>query len=223
MNDVDVMRCRRQRLLGALYEKTAGDVSTVVPLAGLAAKLGLTRAEAAAVGQYLEAEGWMRTASPDGRVSITHAGVRRVEAMAGRPPDAAEGAVGDVEGCQRTLSGGPAEASLPRPASMFVLVENANQAIIGPCATGNSAGVDRVADFVADVRRRQAALELDLEAWEALKEQVATLEAQLQARRPRPGVVREALASARRILESAASGAAGTVASELARQAATLI
>ncbi len=212
MSDVEVIRSRRRRLLNALYEKTAGDANTILALADLAAGLGLTLAEAAAVGHYLEAEGWLRVVAPDGRVAITHAGVRHAEALlSGRPPD------------------DPTRPRVPpdHPGSTFVWVENVGQAIIGPGARGIQGGatiaVDRVADFVSDVRRRQATLELDLEAWRDLKEQVATLEAQLAARRPRPGVVREALAAAKRILEAGASGAAGSVATDLARQATALL
>ncbi len=204
MSDVDVMRGRRRRLLDELYETTAGDANALVPMADLAAALGLTLAEAAAVGQYLEAEGWLRVAAPDGRVAITHAGVRHVEAqLSGRPPD-----------------------ERPPAPSMVVVVEHADQAVIGPGATGSQGvpiPVDRLAEFVGDLRRRQATLELGLEEWRDLKEQVATLEAQLAARRPRPGVVREALATARRILEAGAAGATQTVAADLARQAAGLL
>ncbi|MGB0652045.1 MAG: hypothetical protein ACPGQL_02495 [Thermoplasmatota archaeon] len=71
--------------------------------------------------------------------------------------------------------------------------------------------LDGVVDLVFALRERMDQLEIGLELWRDLREQLATIERQLGAEDPRPGVLREALGSVRRVLEQAAGSTTATV------------
>lgn len=72
--------------------------------------------------------------------------------------------------------------------------------------------LDKVSEIVRAITQGMATLKLSHEAEAELKADVATMQAQLGSPTPKPGVIRECLQSARRVLEGAGGSAAGELA-----------
>ncbi len=72
--------------------------------------------------------------------------------------------------------------------------------------------LDKVRDLVAAIKGDLAQLDLPRDTKEELSADIATVEAQLAAPKPKPSVIRECLQSARRVFE----GAGGSLAAQLA-------
>lgn len=81
----------------------------------------------------------------------------------------------------------------------------------------NERGLDRraVLPLLAEIKRAQGALGLDDPQDAELTAEIATVEAQLASPRPKQTIMAESLATIRRILEGAATGAAGNLVSQL--------
>ena len=188
---LEIRRGRRLALLHALYERSDGDASVILPdMWTLGDGLGVPREEIVDVFAYLFEEGLAQRVDGGGRVSITHAGVKEVEAALSRPAD-----------------------PTPRfpPARNVIRIERAVNTVIQQGNTGSTQSVRLAPDTAADARALADALAAAVERIGAaeseraeLRAQVDALRAQAASPRPRLAAVRDAATGVTAVLDGIA-------------------
>jgi len=195
---------KRLRLLfmNTVYEKTRGDRFTFTNLAEIAPALSLNTEEAGRIGEYLVGEGLIKWASFGGGIAITHHGIKVVEEALSQPD----------------------RPTYYFPAAITVLHIGKNT---GQIQVGTSGSVQNqvqeishadqaeLARFVEEVKRSKQSLGVEANAGAELDAQVATIDAQMQSRRPQKAVLKGAGEVLVEILKSASGSAAAELIKEL--------
>jgi hypothetical protein len=184
----------RLRLLHALYEETEGDEHAFVKLWDLGREVGLSEDETTLAYQYLRGEGLLEARAMGGVVSITHWGVKQVEAALESPSE---------------------QTQYFPPAINVIQIERAINSPIQQASAGASQIVSIRAEHLESLHGfldRLDAVLPDLELPETdsreIQAQAATVRGQLQSAEPDRTVVSTAMDRLRGVLEGAA--AAGT-------------
>jgi hypothetical protein len=185
---VEQRRGWRLKLLHALYEMTDGDPAYVInDVWSVGEELGIPREDAWETLAYLSQEGLAEQANGGGGMSITHEGVKEVEAA---------------------LSA-PARPSARFPAARNVIrIERAVNTVIQQGNVGSTQSVriegavaedvNALVRAVADALERMGAAHAEREE---LRAQLDALRAQLAAPKPRFAAVRDAATAIRDVLE----------------------
>jgi len=196
--DVDSLtqvKARRFQFLRRLYESTRGRSQLALDEQQVGQQLGMPPDELDAITEYLDAEGLIEFPTY-GHVSITHAGVREVEAALDRP-----------------------EQPTPHfPPVNFIYVEQMShsqiqQGTTSSTQTGTFGTTDLtpISQFIEELRTRLADLKISEDDQHEANLQIATVQAQLSSRRPSFSIIRESLHTIRNILEGGVGSAAATV------------
>ena len=184
---VEQRRGWRLQLLHALYERTDGDPVFIIGTLDLGRELGIPNEEVWDVVAYLAQEGLTDHATGDGGISITHEGVKEVEAALSAPAQAT-----------------------PRfpPARNVIRIERAVNTVIQQGNVGSTQTVKIEGAVAAEATALADAVEAALERLGAerterdqLRAQLDALRAQLAAPKPRFAAVREAATAITDVLE----------------------
>jgi hypothetical protein len=186
-------KAKRFKYLNRLYEKTNGDTFVHVHMfEDIGNELGFSTDDTESVVQYLVDERLMEYAAMGGSVAITHYGVTQVEAALSEPEKPTkyfDSIINIVHVGQMTHS-------------------HIQQVGSGSNVLNTGLSADELAPFKQFVDELKAHLpKITAEArWEEaeLRAQLATLEAQISARRPNKFILRETLSSFRTIFEGMA-------------------
>lgn len=204
---VEQRRAWRLALLHSLYEWSDGSPVLVFhDVWSVGEELGIPRDQAWDVAAYLWAEGLAEPCDGQGGISITHEGIKEVEAALSAP-----------------------EVPTPRfpPARNVIRIERAVNTVIQQGTVGSTQIVERgsaaaveAAALADEVERSLEHLQVMAAERDDLRGQVDALRAQLAAPRPRLSALRDAAGAIRDVLEAITrSGRAVGEALSLARRA----
>ena len=181
---IEARRGWRLALLHALYEWSDGNPAvTLRTIWAMADELDIPRDQVTDVADYLAQEGLTEHCDGQGGISITHAGVKEVEAALSAPSDPT--------------------TRFP-PARNVIRIEHAVNAVIQQGNIGSTQTVRVDADTGADVATFADALEAAMARLDAAKTDRDELSAQLASPKPRLTAVREAATAIRDVLDSLA-------------------
>ena len=186
MIDINRKKELRYLFLQRLYELTDGSELKRVAKSEVEAGLNATAQEANDVFQYLKGE---HLANPvNMSVSITHAGVIEIEKALSEPD----------------------KPTQYFPAVNIINVHQMNGSVIqqGTVGSTQSAGFEQSAksdfsEFLAQLKQALPELNISEESKSEVSVDIATIEVQLSAERPKSGIIKESLLSIQRILEAA--------------------
>jgi hypothetical protein len=185
-------RAQRYTYLRALYEMTDGDPVSRAHIKDVGANLGIGGAELDSIVGYLNDEGLLKHAGLGGIISITHEGVVEIERSIEAPSEPTE--------------------HFP-PMTVVNNIVNVGGSMYGSQVLQGSQGgsqamqtgvTEDLREIVELIRQRLPELGLKDEDQQELKSDLAALQSQAESPKPKGGIIREALTSARRILEGAA-------------------
>ena len=189
--EVENRRGWRLTFLHSLYEWSDGNPAvTLRSIWSIGDELGIPSEQVFDVVSYLSQEGLAEQCDSQGGISITHAGVKEVEAALSAPSD-----------------------PTPRfpPARNVIRIEHAVNAVIQQGNVGSTqtvrvdAATENEAASLADVvEAAMTRLDVAQGDRDELRAELAALQAQLASPRPRLAAVREAATGIRDVLESLA-------------------
>ena len=189
--EVESRRAWRLTFLHSLYEWSDGNPAVILrSIWSIGDELDIPSEQVFDVVSYLSQEGLAEQCDSEGGISITHAGVKEVEAALSAPSD-----------------------PTPRfpPARNVIHIEHAVNAVIqqGNVGSTQTVRVDvatgaEAASLAEALEAAMTRLDLAQEDQEELRAELVTLQAQMASPRPRLAAVREAAAGIRDVLEGLA-------------------
>jgi len=189
---IDTLRQSRFLFLKAVYQATEADEHKLVNMWQVGDELGLERDETARIVQYLTGETLLEHKALGGIIAITHHGIREVEDALSEPQEETyyfpPVNIINVE----TMIGSAIQQASPE-ARQTVAVEHSR--------------IDDIRGFVAEVREVLDQLGLTSQQSSDLNAELGTVDAQLEASRPKTSILTESLLTMRSILEGAAGSA----------------
>jgi len=189
---IDTLRQSRFLFLKAVYQATEADEHKLVNMWQVGDELGLERDETARIVQYLTGETLLEHKALVGIIAITHHGIREVEDALSEPQEETyyfpPVNIINVE----TMIGSAIQQASPE-ARQTVAVEHSR--------------IDDIRGFVAEVREVLDQLGLTSQQSSDLNAELGTVDAQLEASRPKTSILTESLLTMRSILEGAAGSA----------------
>ena len=198
---LEELRAQRFAYLRAVYDAADGNERAMVPMREIGESLGFDYSQSDTIVTYLDGEGLLKWAA-FGLVSLTHWGLKEVEEALSRPDEPTEHFPAYVIAQNYINIGTMSQSQI-------------QQGTVGSSQNLDGSQVEALRDLVADVRAVAATLDLGLDDAGELAADVATVDSQLASPRPKSGVLREALASTRAILEGAAAAGLATGAPQL--------
>lgn len=196
MSLVEKKRADRLRVLHGVYGATNGSRSMLVEQSDIVQELALTEDDAEDAIEYLVEEGLLKYETAGPTVSITHEGVRQVEYALGHPKEP-------------TQYFPPAATVINVGTMIGSQIQAGTRHSHQTGAFTTSVDADQLRSFLEALKRDLPALGLPAQERADADAEVATVEAQLGASKPKVSVIRECLTSLRAILEGAAAGAVG--------------
>jgi hypothetical protein len=199
----------RLRFMHALYEASGGASGELIDTDQFRVRLGLDYAPFWNTRRYLENEDLCRGVTTH-HFSITHQGVKEVEAALTAPTEPTE----HFPPAENVILIGTAEATV---------IQQGNEDSVQEVEL-STAALDEARRRAAELEARVRAAELEETELRALIAEATTAAAQLKSRRPRLAAVRETVGSVRDVLEAALAGgkAAAGILSALAAAKALL-
>lgn len=190
MPTIDELRKKRFQFLELLYHKSGGSQLKHLEMWDLGNEVAFSREETQTICEYLDGEGLLKHVTVGGGIAITHHGVREIEEALSHPE---------------------------RPTHYFPAVNvihihhmeqsQIQQGTVGSTQSGSFAfDSGAVASFMVELKTSLPQLSLDSSARSELDAEVKTVEAQLGSSRPKGAILKESLASIRRVLESVSGG-----------------
>jgi hypothetical protein len=201
MDAEQLTRIRSQRLafLRSVYDATGGSRMGRVRMQEVATELALPQGDAANIAQYLVDEHLLEWAAMGGLMELTHWGIKEIEESISAPDEATQHFPPMVI-AQNYLQVGSMVGSS---------VQQGSEGLV------QSSGLDTVGleALAGEIRRLlETHTGLDEADTNEAAADLATLESQLASPRAKLSIVRESLASLRRILEGAVATGAGAAA-----------
>jgi hypothetical protein len=198
MSALDEKKRKRLLFLHHLYEVTDGDVNSSPMVEELGQELSLSRDEAFAITDYLEGEGLVETIGIGHRVGITHKGVREVEAALSEPdkPTRYFPPASHIIIVQGDLHNSPIQQG----------THHSTQTISYTAETSHD-----LRQFLVLVKQELLQLPLAPDDQSQAEAEVTTMQAQLAAPRPNPGILK----ASGQALHSILLGVAGNLATDL--------
>jgi len=193
MNGVEETKKKRFQYLNKLHDATGGSSHSYVSMRELGQQLGFDGDETSNIVEYLVGEQLVKHVAIGGEITITHSGRKEIESALSAPekPTTYFPPVVNILHVQ-SMVGSQIQQGTHHSTQKLAITQNQ---------------LDAVRDFVALFKARLSEIPLDGDSKAEAGAEIATLDAQLQSSRPKPGILRESLQSIRTILE----GAAGSV------------
>jgi hypothetical protein len=190
MNSLEEKKAARFRFLHALYERAEGDQYATLPAMEFGADLGFSQEQIEKIVQYLEAEHLVKSVAFGWVISITHDGVRQVEAALSSP--------------ERATHYFPPVVNILHVQSMVnSQIQQGSHSSTQSVAITQSQ-ITSLQEYVSTLRSKIPELGLRPDLASELDSDAATVEVQLASANPKRGIIKESLSSARTILEGAA-------------------
>ncbi len=192
--ELNELKAARFKLLKAYYDLSGGDTFKGFPPEEVGATIGFDAETSLRLADYLENEQLLDCRAMGPIDTITHRGVKEVEAALSEPekPTRYFPPVNLIHITGNVVNSAIQQAS---PEASQVL-------------TINEAHTQDILTVLAQIKAHIDEVGLAPAAKQDLHAEVATVEAQLKNSRPKPGIISECLKSARTILEKVASNAA---------------
>ena len=189
-NNIQEIRRKRFQYLQKLYEITEGSELVSVNFQQVGDELGFSHSEADRIDDYLVAEGLIEPAGLGGEIGITHRGIVEVESALSKPDEPTKyfPPVNFIHVEQ--MIGSQIQQGTNQSSQVFTYSANDYEAIT---------------EFIAELKNQFSELKLDAETKAEVEADIATIKSQIKSPRPKSIVIRECLASLRKILESVAS------------------
>jgi len=196
--NLDEIRSQRFAYLLAVYEAADGGEGRFVSSTEIQESLGFDEELADKVTAYLRGEGLLDWAA-FAAIKLTHRGVKEVEQALGAPAEPTEHFPAVVVAQNYINVGSMSHSQIQQDSP-------------GSSQTLGTADLAVLRELILEIS--SAALNLGLGEDDArdLKADLATIEAQLSSSRPKHGILREALASTRAILEGASAAGVASAA-----------
>jgi hypothetical protein len=192
-------RAHRALYLRAVYDESDGVAGRFVKFIDVGEVLGFDRKHSEELADYLVAEGLLEYVTM-GTVALTHWGLKEMEQSLAAPEEPTEHFPSLVI------------------AQNYLQVETmiGSQVQQGTTASQINAGTGgELVALVAEIRAALADLNLSDEQRDQVEVDLTTVEVQVNSPRPKAGVIRESLASARSVLEGALGSGLATTAPHL--------
>ena len=204
MSTVDEKNKQRLKFLRALYETTDGDVNSSINGFDCGTKLDFDRPTTSLVIRYLSADGLVNAGADLLSVSITHDGVREVEAAMKQPPSPTK------------------HFPLPLPVTMNVLnVTNMHGSMVQQGTTSstqaqhnetNAPDLQALGDFLTQIAGALNQLGLNEGDRATAEAEIAAVQGQLKLLKPRMAWLRDTFMSLRDLLIKQSTDAAAAYA-----------
>lgn len=202
------LRALRFRFLETVYDECSGSTMKIIPHADIATRLDLDHEAASVIAEYLSDEGLLEWQTM-GHFSLTHEGVIEIEDAIANPEAPTEHF--------------PAMINYLRIESM---VDSAvQQGTFGSTQSREVVAVDAVAlrGVLEELRAALAGAQLDTDDQAEAEAEIMAMSAQVASPRPKAAILREGVATLRRVTEAAVAAGAGPQLPELVEQLARLI
>jgi hypothetical protein len=194
-NSIQDMRKKRFQYLHRLYEKTRGSNLEFENFSSLGKELGYSDEETNLITDYLRDEGLVKFPA-FGQITITHYGVVEVENALANPE-------------QPTQYFPPVNIINIGQMINSQIQQDTNQSVQTMAFTSDD--LKSIAKFIEEFKNRLPELQIEKDTQQEAEADLATLEAQLKSSKPKHTILRECLASLRRILENATGQVAATL------------
>jgi hypothetical protein len=192
---VDRTRTQRFAFLRALYDAVDGDVSQAMLKRDIGSSIGFDDDLTDRIVIYLSEEQLINWVS-QGFVSLSHEGLKEVESAIVEPSEPTEHFPPNVV----------VYASNVMAFGGSVTGSQIQQGTIGSTQSLALHDVESLRELVMAIEEVASTIDLSDEQAQELEADTASARAQLESPRPKPAILREALTSARAILEGAAGG-----------------
>ena len=187
---IEELRKKRFQYLELAYNKSGGSSFKHLNMWELGSELGFNRDEIGTICEYLNGEGLLEHRTVGGGIAITHYGVREIEEALAHPTK-------------------PTHYFPPVNVIHIHHMEQSQiqQGTVGSTQSASfSFNAGAITSFVSELKAALPQLGLSQDASSEVDAEIKTIEAQLGSSRPKGSIVKESLASVRRILESASGG-----------------
>lgn len=194
-NNIQEIQRKRFQFLKKLYDITEADESVFINPSELGAELGLSGSEIDKICDFLNSEGLIGFDILDS-TCIKHKGIVEVECALSKPDE---------------------PTSYFPPINYIIQVEQmigsqiqqgTNQS--SQVLTYNNNDIEAILKFIADLKSQLPELNLGAETQAEVESDIATIEAQIKAPRPKSIVIKECLMSLRIVLEEIAGNMIAT-------------
>lgn len=210
MNQIDRRRAQRTQFMNELYDLADGSDFQPIDTRKIAEKLGLDmtsregRIEVLNIARYLEGEYLIKlTGSAGNVVSLTHEGVREVEAARSQPDSPTEHFAPVNIVYAESISNTAIQQGSPGATQSLTVTTQSN--------------LQWLWSFLRSLSESMDQLGLDEEQQAELEADIRTLEAQVESPKPKDEVIKPGLQSISRILEGTVAGATGSGLFEVAQ------